>query len=189
MVVDLLEIADTRIAPRARESLMRHFLTLALAPPTLPPGMMQSTLERLLVASSCRPHALAARFVGTRLGAVPLPVITAPAHPQLLLTTRAIQHPVAALDDCRPSSPQKAGQVWPIASLSAPEQALFRRSRGPPPKARGCYLGPSPFPEPGRPIALALANETGPRRRAPKYLKKIEPDPRSRWFEHEDLSR
>jgi hypothetical protein len=187
IVVDLREIADIRIAPAARESLMRHFLALALAPPTLPPRMMPPTLERLLVASSCRPHALAPRLIGTRLGAVPLAVITAPAHPQLLVTTCAIQHPVAALDDRWPSSPQKAGQVLPIASLSALEQALFRRSRGPPPKARGCYLGPSPFSEPGCPIALALPNETG-RAVAPKYSKKIEPDPRSRWFESEDLA-
>ena len=143
---------------------MRHFLALALAPPTLPPGMMQPTLEGLLVAPSGRPHALAPRLIRTRLGAVPLPVITAPAHPQLLLTTCAIQHSVAALDDRRPSSPQKAGQVLPIASLSPSEQALFRRSRGPPPKARGYYLGPSPFSEPGPTIALAFPNET-PRRR------------------------
>ena len=139
---------------------MRHFLTLALAPATLPPRMMQPTLECPLVAPSCHLHALAACLIGARLGAVPLPVITASAHPQLLLTMRAIQHSVAALDDRRPSSPQKAGQVLPIASLSAPEQALLRRSRGPPPKARGCYLGPSPFSAPGPPIALALPNET-----------------------------
>ncbi len=144
---------------------MRHFLALALTPAALPRRMLQSSLERLLVASSCRPHAFAARLIRARLGAVPLPVVTALAYPQPLVTTRAIQHSVAALDDRRPSSSQKAGQVLVIASLSAPEQALFRRSRGPPSKARGCYLGPSPFSEPGCPIALALANETGPRRR------------------------
>ena len=79
----------------------------------------------MLVASSCCPHAITACLASTWLGAVQLAVITAPAHPQLMVTTGTIQHSVAALDDRRPSSPQKAGQALAIASLSAPEQALF----------------------------------------------------------------
>jgi hypothetical protein len=35
--------ADVRTTIASWESVMRHFLTLPLAPPTLPPGMVQAT--------------------------------------------------------------------------------------------------------------------------------------------------
>lgn len=97
---------------------MRHFLTPPLAPATLAPGMMQATVERLLVAPAGRTRACAPRLVRTRVGTIPLPMIAAPAHPQLLVTPGAIQHSVAGDDDRNPSSPQKAGQGLSIASLS-----------------------------------------------------------------------
>jgi hypothetical protein len=154
MVVDLLVAADIRTAIGRRESVMRHFLTPPLPPPTLPPGMVQATVERLLVAPAGSAYALAARLLGARIGTIPLPMIAAPAHAQLLVTPGAIQYSVAGDDDRNPSSPQKAGQGLSIASLSL-RDTRYRRSAQTSPKARGGDLGPSPFSEPGPPIAPA----------------------------------
>jgi hypothetical protein len=108
IVVDLLVAADIRRVARRRESLMRHFLTVALAPAGLPPGMMQAAPQRLLVAVSCGVHAGAARLAGARIGTIPLPVIAAPAHPQLLLAARTVQQAVAGNDHQPTSSPHQA---------------------------------------------------------------------------------
>jgi hypothetical protein len=127
IVVALLVVADIRTAFMRRESLMRHFLTPPLTPTTLPPGMMQATAKRLLVALAGRAYARTARLLGARIGTIPLPMIAAPAHAQLLMTPCAIQHSVAADDDRNPSSPQKAGQGLSIASLSR-RDTRYRRS-------------------------------------------------------------
>jgi hypothetical protein len=162
IVVDLLVAADVRTGIGRWESVMRHFLTPPLAPATLPLGMLQATFKRLLVAPACSAYALAARLLGARIGTIPLPTIAAPAHAQLLVTPCAIQQPVAGDDDRNPSSPQKAGQVPSIASLSLRDQR-YRRSAHTSLKARGGYLGPSPFSEPRPPIAP-------PPRRKPRRL-------------------
>lgn len=60
---------------------MRHFLAFALAPSGLSPGMMQAAPKGLLVALPGRAQALPARLTRTPIGTVPLPVITASAHP------------------------------------------------------------------------------------------------------------
>jgi len=166
MIVDLLVATDIRTAIGRRESVMRHFLTLPLAPATLPPGMMQATVERLLVAPACRPRTFAPRLASTRVGTIPLPMIAVPAHSQLLVTPCAIQQSVAGNDDRNPSSPQKAGQVLSIASLSVRDKR-YRRSAQTSPKARGGYLGPSPFSEPG-PTSAPAPRRTPRRSLAPR---------------------
>jgi len=90
IVVDPLVAADTRIAFDLQESMMRHFLTLALTPPTLPPSMMQPTASALLIVPACFAQALAPCLLRTCPGAIPLPVIAAPADTLLALTPRAI---------------------------------------------------------------------------------------------------
>jgi hypothetical protein len=79
--VDLLVVADVGSNARRLESVMRHFLALALAPQVLASGMMEAAPQRLLVALPGRSHALTPRLTRARIGTVPLPVITAPAHP------------------------------------------------------------------------------------------------------------
>ena len=123
MVVDLLVAADIRIARASQESLMRHFLALALTPPLLAPRMMQPAAKARLIAPACIAHALASRLPSAGIGAIPLSVIAAPADALLALTTRAIEHSVAG-DDRTGSSLPKAGQLQPIASLSLMGQAL-----------------------------------------------------------------
>ena len=73
---------------------MRHFLSLALAPPALAPGVMQPTAKRPLVALPSRTQALPPRLPCARIGAISLPVIAAPAHPQRPLTARTVEQSV-----------------------------------------------------------------------------------------------
>lgn len=140
IVVDLLEAADVRTDIRRRESLMRHFLTLALTPATLPRRVMQPPAKCLLVALSRRTHALAARLPGTWLGTIPLSAIATPAHPQLFVASRAVEQSIADVADRSKdpdtSSPQKAGQSLPITSLS-PWDKRYQGSAHTSPKARG----------------------------------------------------
>ncbi len=98
---------------------MRHFLTVALAPAGLPPGMMEAAPQRLLVVCARPSNALAPRQARARIGTLPLPVIAAPAHPQLLLTARTVQQAVAGNDNWPTSSPH---QAW---------AATRRTTRGP----------------------------------------------------------
>jgi len=160
MVVDLLVAADIRIELDSQESLMRHFLALALTPPLLAPRMMQPAAKARLIAPACIAHALASRLPSAGIGAIPLSVIAAPADALLALTTRAIEHSVAG-DDRTASSLPKAGQWRPIASLSLMGHALSTIGADSP-KARGCTLGPSPFAQPGRTTAPAVRMHTRP---------------------------
>jgi len=73
IVVDLLVAVDTRIALDIQESLMRHFLALALTPPALPPRMMQPTAKARLIASTRIAQALAPGLPSTWIGAIQLP--------------------------------------------------------------------------------------------------------------------
>jgi hypothetical protein len=90
---------------------MRHFLAVALAPAGLPPGMMQAALQRLLVALPWRAQARAPRLAGARVGTIPLPVITPPAHPQLLLAARTVQQSVAGHAHRLTSCPRQLDSV------------------------------------------------------------------------------
>jgi len=135
IVVDLLVAADTRIALDLQKCMMRHFLALAFTPPTLAPRMMEPPPEGLLIALARIAHALAPRLSGARIGAIPLPMIAAPADSLLALTTRAIEHSVAG-DDRTGSSRQKAGQCVATGSLSVSGQALSTIGANSP-KARG----------------------------------------------------
>src|SRR5271169_4796001 len=54
ILVDLLVTSNVRTPSGRWESVMRHFLALPLASATLPPGMTQPTVRRLLVAPACR---------------------------------------------------------------------------------------------------------------------------------------
>jgi len=94
-----------------RESLMRHFLPLALAPPTLAPSVMPAAAKRLLVVCARPPHARAPRLAGARVGTIPLPVITPPAHPQLLLAARTVQQSVAGHAHRLTSCPRQLDSV------------------------------------------------------------------------------
>jgi len=87
---------------------MRHFLPLALAPPTLAPSVMPAAAKRLLVVCARPSNALAPRLAGTRIGTIPLPAIAPPAHPQLLLTACTVQQAVAGNDNRPTSRPQQA---------------------------------------------------------------------------------
>jgi hypothetical protein len=118
IVVDLLVAADTRIVLDPQESMMRHFLALALTPPTLPPRVMQPAAKALLIAPTRFAQALAPCLPSTWVGAIPLPVVAASTDSLLTLTTRAIEDSVAADDDRTGSSRAKAGQFLPTASLS-----------------------------------------------------------------------
>jgi hypothetical protein len=158
MVVDLLVAADIRIALASQESLMRHFLALALTPPLLAPRMMQPAAKARLIAPACIAHALASRLPSAWIGAIPLSVIAAPADALLALTPRAIEHSVAG-DDRTGSSLPKAGQWPPTASLSPMGPALSTIGADSP-KARGHHLGPSPFAQPGPTTAPALCMHT-----------------------------
>ena len=94
---------------------MRHFLTLAPTPPTLPSRMVQPAAKARLIALARRTHALASCLARTRLRTVSLAMIASPADALLALTTRAIEYPV---DDRTGSSLLKAGQLVPTASFS-----------------------------------------------------------------------
>lgn len=50
----------------------------------------------------------APRLTGARIGTIPLPVIAAPAHPQLPLTARTVQQAVAGNANRPTSSPHQA---------------------------------------------------------------------------------
>ena len=102
-------LAGPRAAARRHESLRRHFLTVALAPMGLPPSMVQATPQRLLVALSGHSNTRVPRLAGARVGTIPLPVIAAPAHPQLALTARTVQQAVAGTAHRPTSSPHQAG--------------------------------------------------------------------------------
>lgn len=116
---------------------MRHFLALALTPPALPPCMMQPAAKALLIAPTRFAQALAPCLPSTWIGAIPLPVIAAPADSLLAAITRAIEHSVVD-DDRTDSSLPKAGQLRPTASLFPLGQALSTIGADSP-KARGCY--------------------------------------------------
>jgi len=102
----LLEAHSRRHAPR-RESMMRHFLAVALAPLGLSSGMTQAAAKRLLVAVAGPPHAVAPRLSGAGRRAIPLAVIAAPAHPHLLLAARTVPHPITVDVDRPTSSPKR----------------------------------------------------------------------------------
>jgi len=122
IVSDLLVAADTRIELDLRKSVMRHFLTLASTPLTLPPRMVQPAAKARLIASTRRTHALASRLARTWIGAIPLTMITAPAYAELSLTARTIEQSVPSVDRSH-LQPQKAGRSLPIASWSPLGQA------------------------------------------------------------------
>ena len=111
--IDLLLVGDTRRAPRRRESVMRHFFTAPLAPARLTAGMMHPAAKALLVALTRPAHTLTPRLTGAGRRAIPLAVVTAPAHPRLLMTPGTVPHAVADDVDRTTSSPQRldaAGQ-------------------------------------------------------------------------------
>lgn len=129
IVDDLLFVAaDTRIAPDPEESVMRHFLTLALTPPTLAPRMMQPAVKACLIAPTRRPHAFAPCLSGTGIGAVSLPVIATPANAPRALATGTIEYSV---DDRTGSSLLKAGQLVPTASFSQWDKRYRRSAQTP----------------------------------------------------------
>ena len=167
---------------------MRHFLALALSKVLLAPRVLPAPAEGVLKALARGARALAACLAPARLGAIPLPMVAALTDAQLLMAAGAIEDPVAGLDDGSTSSSQKAGQRRPITSLSARDKR-YPQSACTSQKARGGYLGPSPFSEPRCPIAPhAGAKPTpSPRRatrryRAEKYHEEMESDPRRRWI-------
>jgi hypothetical protein len=129
IVADLpFAVADTRIAPAREESVMRHFLTLASTPLTLPSRMVQPAAKARLIALARRTHALAPGLLGTRLRAVSLSVIAPPADALLTLTERAIEY---SIDDRTDSSLRKAGQLVPTASFSQRDKRYRRSARTP----------------------------------------------------------
>ena len=167
---------------------MRHFLALSLSKVLLAPGVLSAPAEGVLKALARGARARASGLAPARLGAIPLPMVAALTDAQLLMAAGAIEDSVAGLDDGSTSCSQKAGQRRPITSLSARDKR-YRQSACTSQKARGGYLGPSPFSEPGFPIApRAGAKPTpSPRRasrphRAEKYTEKMESDPRRRWI-------
>ena len=90
---------------------MRHFLAAALAPAGLSPGMMEAAPKRPLVALDRPADALAPGLAGAGGGTIALPVITAPAHPELLLTARTAPHPITADVDRTTSSHKRLDAV------------------------------------------------------------------------------
>jgi hypothetical protein len=97
---------------------MRHFLVLALAPPSLAGGVMPSAPKRLLVTGAGPPQALAACLPHAFARAVALPMIAAPADPQLAATTSAVQQAIALDDAHHFSRRPRTGQRSVIASCS-----------------------------------------------------------------------
>jgi hypothetical protein len=168
---------------------MRHFLELSLTKVMLTSGMLQATGEGFLKALACGTLALTTSRTPARLGAIPLPMVAALADAQLLVAPGTVEHSVADLGDGSTSSSQKPGQGPSIASLSARDKNTSGRWMGTSQKARGCHLGPSPFSEPGFPIApRPRAKPTPSAMRAPrpgpaeKYNEETKPDPRRRWI-------
>jgi hypothetical protein len=132
---------------------MRHFLALALAEVMLAPGVLQATGKGLLKTSPRGTRALATSRIPARLAAIPLSTVAALAQAQLLAAPSAIEDAVSGFGDGSTSSSQKPGQGPSIASLSVRDTNTSGRWMGTSQKARGCHLGPSPFSEPGFPIA------------------------------------
>jgi len=146
-------VADTRTELRCSECVMRHFLALSLSKVMLAPGVLQPTGKGLLKTSPRGALALATSRIPARLAAIPLSTVAALAKPQLLAAPGAIEDAVSGFDDGSTSSSQRPGQGPSIASLSVRDKNTSGRWMGTSQKARGGYLGPSPFSEPGFPIA------------------------------------
>ena len=150
--IALLLGADTRRDRGRRESVMRHFFAPSLPPAGLAAGMMEAAPKRLLVALACPAHTRAPRLAGARLGAIALAVIAPPTHPQLLLTERTVEQPVADDVDRTTSSPKRvdaAGKSrhcqWRDTRTCRSQRRLPRRLEEASPRAftfcgaRSCY--------------------------------------------------
>ena len=160
--IDLLLGADTRRHTRWRESVMRHFLAVALAPPRLSSGMTEAAAKRLLVAVAAPPNAVAPRLSGAGRRAIPLAVIAAPAHPQLLLTARTVPHPVADDVDRTTSSHKRLDAMGQSGHGQLRDTRTCRSQRRLPEGSRRLVLEPSPFAERARVTASASAKTLCP---------------------------
>jgi hypothetical protein len=176
IVVDLLLMAaDTRITNAGEESVMRHFLTLALPPPTLPPGMVQPAAKgRLITLARCA-HALPPCLLGTGLGTVALAVIATPTNALLALATGAIEY---SIDDRTGSNLPQAGQLVPTTSLSPSGQALIDDRRELPEGSRSDVPRAFTFAEPALLTPLASRVHAGGEEEEPPQV-----DLRRRCFE------
>jgi hypothetical protein len=108
---------------------MRHFLPPALSPPVLPSGMMQPASKRLLVAGAGPVQAIATRLPRASTPAVTLPMIAAPANPQLLPATRTVQHPIGLDDTHHFSRRPSSGQRTVSASCSKQREIAYGGDR------------------------------------------------------------
>jgi hypothetical protein len=108
---------------------MRHFLPPALSPPVLPSGMMQPASKRLLVAGAGPVQAIATRLPRASTPAVTLPMIAAPANPQLLPATRTVQQPIGLDDTHHFSRRPSTGQRTVIASCSKQRENAYGGDR------------------------------------------------------------
>ena len=180
--IDLLLVVDTRRAPRWRESMMRHFLRSPLTPARLAARMMDPPPKRLLVASPGGPHTLPPGLARARRWAIALPMIAAPADPQLLMTERTVPHPIADDVDRTTSSPQRLDAAAQSRHCQLRDTRNCRSQRRLPEGSRRLVLGPSPFAERARVIAPATARKlSAPNSpRADEEEEANESDPRSR---------
>jgi len=140
---------------------MRHFLALALAPLRLSPGMLHPAPKRLLVALACPADTRAPGLARTRRRAIPLAVIAAPAHPQLLLTARTVPHSVTDDVDRPTSSHKRLDAVGQSGHGQLRDTRTCRSQRRLPEGSRRSVLGPSPFAERVGVIAPATARKLG----------------------------
>jgi hypothetical protein len=112
--------------------MMRHFLALAGTPQALPGGVPELAPKRLLVTDTRPPLAIASCRAGTFPPAIALAMIATAADPQLPVTARTVQQPIAGDPDHDPSRRQHTGQRVVIASLSLQRDkrlaAITRRS-------------------------------------------------------------
>ncbi len=86
---------------------MRHFFALPFPPARLAAGMMEAAPKRLLVAPPGGPQTLPPGRLRARRWAIALPVITASADAQLLMTPGTVPQSVADDVDRTTSSPQR----------------------------------------------------------------------------------
>jgi hypothetical protein len=117
-------------------------------------------------------------------------MIAAPANPQLLPATRTVQQPIGLDDTHHFSRRPSTGQRTVIASCSKQRENAYGGDRyndhhADSRKARGGYLGPSPFRRHTSPIAPCPRQETPVALRLPPFpaAKTLGPPP-PEWQSH-----
>ena len=122
------------------ESVMRHFLPLALAPDTLASGMKLRATPSALVACAGAAHGLAPPETRAIIRAVDVATVTVPADPHLALAALAVEQPVVVLEH---RDPRRRG--LDIRRVSRHKEAAVQlTSSAVTQKARGLAQGPGP---------------------------------------------